>query len=485
MNEIRNLITDKKSLCLTLALSLLYCLPLVMADYDYLDDMGRNLRGYGWQHDGRFIATLLGKLWSLNGTIVSIYPFSLFLSVLVLGFTGYLLTAFFGIEQGHRLKWSSLLVATSPAFLGNIVFKFDCLPMALSLLVVVLPYAFYTTTRIRFLAASVTGVFLSLGLYQSSATVFFIAGSLFLIRELYKENWKGFFINFGLMAGSFLIAFLGYIGIISIWKLPVSGRAETIFGMPQFVELLTERNMCFLERLDLLMRSGWYAYFVYLFLFFCLLGLLYSLYIQKDFSKRTILVPAIVVIVLVDFWLISGINIIMKDSYWDFRTFCGLGFFLIVCMSFQQHLKGVWFRTGRFTVFLLVAFSFVLMAQFGKALKNQKEFQMYIAEQLNPYFKDGNVNKAGLIGTLTIAPKNRFIYSLYPVFENQLSSPIGKHSAWSKEALNTSGTLDAIEIINSDNMECDGELVEKAPYYHVRRIGSDTIIIDFNKTSCF
>jgi len=481
MNEIKNLISDKKSLYLTLGLSLLYCIPLVLADYDYLDDMGRSLWGYGWQHDGRFIATLLGELWSMNGKIVSIYPFSLFLSALILGFTGYLLAAYFDIEKGYRLKWSSLLLLTSPAFLGNLVFKFDCLPMALSLLTVVVPFVFYTS-RFKFVAGSVIGVFLSLGLYQAGATVFFIVGSLFLMRELGSGKWKAFFVNLGLMVASFLVAFLGHIGIIRLWNLPVSDRTETIFGMSGFINLIAERNKRFLERIVLLFRSGWYAYFVSLFLLFCFLGMAYYIYKQKKYTRLSLLVPSLIFIVVVDFWLISGVNIIMKDSYWDLRTFCGLGFFFMVCMYFQQYLKGVSAKIGRLALLSMVTFSFVLMAQFGSVLKRQKEFQSAVALHLDSYFRDGSVKRLGLIGTLTIAPANRFVYSLFPLFENHLSSPIGKYSAWSKEALNKFGIMDAVEIINSDNRECDGQLVEKTPYYDVRRVGTDTLLIDFNKS---
>lgn len=481
MNEIKNLLSDKKSLYITLLLSLLYCVPLALADYDYLDDMGRSLWGYGWQHDGRFLATLLGKLWSMNGKIVSIYPFSLFLSALILGFTGYLLAAYFDIEKGYRLKWSSLLLLTSPAFLGNLVFKFDCLPMALSLLAVVVPYVFYTS-RFRFAVASVLGVFLSLGLYQAGATVFFIVGSLFLIKELGFGKWRAFFVNLGLMVASFLIAFLGHISIIRIWNLPVSDRTETIFGMTGFINLIAERNKRFIERIALLLHSGWYAYLVSLFLIFCFLGMWYYFHKQKKHTRLSVLVPSLIFIMVVDFWLISGVNIIMKDSYWDFRTFCGLGFFLMVCMYFQQYLKGISARVGRLALFSIVAFSFVLVAQFGSVLKKQKEFQAAVALHLESYFRDGSVKKLGLIGTLTIAPANRFVYSLFPLFENQLSSPIGKYSAWSKEALNKFSIMDPVEIINSDQMECKGELVENTPYYHIRRVGSDTLIIDFNKS---
>ena len=189
IKELDFIFRGKKSLYITLILSVIYVIPLIIADYDYLDDYGRNLYGYGWQHDGRFIATLFAKLWSLNSANFSIFPFSTILSALILGFTGYILSYLFELEPNSKVKLSSLLIITMPTFLGNLVFKFDCLPMSLSLLVIVFPFLFYKST-LKFFIFSIMGIFISLGLYQSSATCYFIVGSLFLIQALLDTNWK-------------------------------------------------------------------------------------------------------------------------------------------------------------------------------------------------------------------------------------------------------------------------------------------------------
>src|SRR5690606_27740425 len=161
LEELNDLLRDKKSLYITLVLSVVYIIPLLIANYDYLDDYGRNLYGYGWQHDGRFISTVLSKIWSLNNANLSIFTFSLIISVLILGFTGYILTYLFKLEINRTIKLTSLLIITMPTFLGNLVFKFDCLPMSLSLLVIVFPFLFYNSS-LKFFILSVLGIFLSL-----------------------------------------------------------------------------------------------------------------------------------------------------------------------------------------------------------------------------------------------------------------------------------------------------------------------------------
>src|SRR5690606_38260104 len=132
---------------------------------------------------------------------------------------------------------------------------------------------------------------------------------------------------------------------------------------------------------------------------------------------------------------------------------------------------------SRVSTFFLLAFSFVLMAQFGRILTNQNQFQQAIVSDLTPYFKDESVKKLGMIGTLRIAPKNEFVYYKFPIFTNLLGSPIGQFSAWSKDALNINGMLSNVEIIATDDLVCKGELIEETRYYYIRKIDKETLII--------
>ncbi len=483
IKELAPLFEDKKSLYITLILSVVYIIPLVIADYDYLDDYGRNLYGYGWQHDGRFIATLFAKLWSLNSANFSIFPFSTILSALILGFTGYLLTHLFDIEKDRTIKWSSLLILTMPTFLGNLVFKFDCLPMSLSLLVIVFPFLFYKST-LKFFIFSILGIFISLGLYQSSATCYFIVGSLFLIQALLDTNWKLLFSRFFFFIASFLIAFLGYITIVKVGDLPVSNRTETILGTEHFFDLLIANNQIFLQRLDLLLFSGNYYYIVIFFILVSFMGILSYVYYNEKKIKKIIVLPLVILILVINVWFISSINIILKESYWDLRTFCGLGFLLINISFFQNYLKGYFVYLSSFASFLVIAFSFILMAQFGRILTNQNQFQQAVVHDLTPHFQDGSIKKIGFIGTLPIAPKNQFVYYKFPLFTNLLGSPIGQFSAWTKDALNINGMLTNVEVVSSDDFVCKGELIEATRYYHVRKVDNETLVIDFNKNAC-
>lgn len=483
IRDLNNLLQDKKSLSVTLVLSVLYVIPIMIADYDYLDDIGRNQFGYGWHHDGRFLSTLLGKIWSLNDAIVSIFPYSLIASALVLGFTGYILVSLLGIEKDRLVKWSSLFIITAPVYLGNLVFKFDCLPMSLSLLAVVFPYIFYDT-RVKFFIVSTVGVFISLGLYQASATVYLIAGSIFLIQGLINHEWKKFFIKTLVISASFLLAFVLYTLALKILKLEVS-RAEFIFGKSNMGSLLSYNNSLFFERIGIILRSGYYKYYVIAFCSISLLGLLYALFSAKDKLKYWYSFPMIIIIIAVNFWLISGVNIFLVNAGWDLRSFCGLGCFLVLCAAFNKHLKvAILEKLGRFSMAVLVFFSFILVAQFGKSLNYQTQFQNDFIAEIKPYVTEKPIKKIGMIGTLPVAPRSYYSRSIYPIFENLQSSHIGQFSYWAVPILNINGAFDNLEVLDTKDMVCNGELIKHSRFCNIRRVGDDTLILDFNKNEC-
>ena len=473
---------NQKSLYYTLVISILYIVPFLVANFTYLDDYGRDLHGYGWQHDGRFISTLLGKIWSLNNTIVSIFPFSLILSALVLGFSGFLLVVLLDIEKGKRLKWSSLLLLTSPFYLGNLVFKFDCLPMALSVLCIVLPFLFYEN-RIKFTIFSILGVFLSFGIYQATATAFIIIGIIFIIRNILNNNYKTILkdvLNIGFV---FIISYLMYDLVLRLFNLTTSGRDEIILFNPDFLLNLDNNNVIYFERLDGLLRTGNYKYFILFFILFTLLGTISNIY-KNNISFIIFKFSSVALAIVTCFYLIPSVNMLLKESYWDYRSFSGLGFILVFGMLLQNYLPNKIKAIGRVSCVILVLFSFILVAQFGRLLNNQTEYQRYFITELHTLIKNNPVKKIAFIGFLPYAPKNEFSYANFPIFENILGRAVSQFSAWNKPILNEYGRFSKIEFVTGEEFKCKGEMVEKAYYYDAKLVDSETLVIDFNRDSC-
>jgi len=482
IKELEPLLKNRKSLYVTLLISLVYIVPILIADFNYLDDYGRDLYGYGWQHDGRFIATFLGKLWSLNSTIVSIYPFSLILSALILGFTGYLVVSLLKIEDNKTLKWSSLLILTSPFFLGNIVFKYDCLPMAMSFLCVVFPFVFYNN-KVKFAISAFAGVFLAFGLYQPTATTFLILACAFIVQTLFKDNFKRLVQNGLIVISAFVFAYFVHILIVKFCNLPTSGRDELILFKSNFIENLLFNQTQYLERLLSLMNTGNYKYLSYFFIACTVLGVMFSV-VHKSIFKSIFSILLIFTLFIAAFYLIPSVNMLLKESYWDLRSFTGLGFIGVLAMFFQSFLPNKIQFFSRLSCGLIVAFSFILAAQFSRMLNNQTEYQRYFVTELNALLKNKPITKIAFIGLLPNAPKNEFAYHNFPIFQNLLGKPISQFSAWNKPILDQYGRFRNIDFINGEELKCKGILIEDAYLYHVKEINGTTLVIDFNKTTC-
>src|SRR5690606_1991298 len=103
---------------------------------------------------------------------------------------------------------------------------------------------------------------------------------------------------------------------IGILNLPMSNRTETILFQSNLFELLFKNYDIFLHRINIILKSGYYLFIIIFFLFICLMGFIVNLISSKQKNKLVIIIPCILLIVLVDFLLISSINILLKESYW-------------------------------------------------------------------------------------------------------------------------------------------------------------------------
>ncbi|EJT8150048.1 glucosyltransferase domain-containing protein, partial [Escherichia coli] len=165
-----------------LSLAILYVLPIIIANAYYIDDMGRVLSGYGWHEDGRIFATYIMQIMSFGSLISQMAPLSTILSALIMFVAGYLLSTY--LFEGDKLliKACSLLLLTSPFFLENISYKYDSIPMSLSVLLAITPYI--ARNKVSFFIFSATCLTLVFGLYQTSAMAYFAVLACFIVKDL-------------------------------------------------------------------------------------------------------------------------------------------------------------------------------------------------------------------------------------------------------------------------------------------------------------
>lgn len=361
-------------------ISVVYVLPLILAGTYYADDMGRSYRGHSWDGDGRFIANAIIDILSFGNGILSTFPYSLLISAIVFMMSGISL---------YKLLWNSdidsinrytvpLLLLTSPFLLENLSYRFDAIPMAISLFIVTVPFHFID--RKYFIPLSILCVFISLGLYQISSMLYVSIGILVLIERLVNKNEYiniklSAYIVFSFLAGyafySFVIAVSGYVlnrnGVLPI-------EIGSLF-------VVKDRIIKYFDNFNLLLKSGYYFVVIALSLSFIYSAIINA---RENVIKWSLMTSMF--FVLFSCLLITTMmpNIVINTAYITARTFIGFPLLLLAPLIYisasSTKLRGKF--VGAISI-VAIAYSFFLCSQYSTAIKQNEDFNNYVATALS------------------------------------------------------------------------------------------------------
>ncbi|WLD23444.1 glucosyltransferase domain-containing protein [Flavobacterium dauae] len=480
IKEFNELLKDKRSLNLTLIISVFYVLPLLIANVYYSDDHSRILFGHGWNHDARFVNNWITKITSFSNFTFSLYPYSLILSALVLGFTGYVLCEIWGIEKERKFKWSSLLLLISPFYLANLPYRYDVFFMSLSIFFMVVPFVFFFNKK-RFVTVSGICFFLTLGLFQPSVSIFFSLGIVYLYNYFEKNELKNLIISFLLMILSFAIGGLLYYLTKTVLNLGVNDyRMELILLQPGFKQVIIEKFLVFLEIWSLLYNNKFYYILLISFLLLPIISL-----IDLFFEKKTFfyIIKALIgrfLLILTALILILGPNLFIKAEYLPLRALPGLGAFMFSMVYFSRNIKGVFFRIFRILMMLNTIFCFNLMTQTSNALQFQKEYQEMFVYDLNSVVRTYHIKKMMFKGDISYARKSYKILEQFPFIKTIVLKEIGQNAWFSKDVISFSGLQETIEFIPYTELKKESELIFKSYVYNLYKIENGFFMIEFN-----
>ena len=176
-------------------------MPLIRANINYNDDMGRVRYGYRDFGFGRHVSNNLSILLHGSKNVSDISPFTTILAIIIMAIVSVLILKI--ILKEKKLKWyhivAALPIGMNPYFLECYSYKFDAPYMALSVLFAILPFVFYKNEKknknIPFIISSVIFTFLMASSYQSSAGIYpmitiILALTMFNNKEDKKEIFK-------------------------------------------------------------------------------------------------------------------------------------------------------------------------------------------------------------------------------------------------------------------------------------------------------
>jgi hypothetical protein len=169
--------------------TLLYVVPLILADYPYIDDNWRSLSaGMAWSEQGRLFTQLFYNLLTFSGAAPNIYPLPLLIAMLAMAWALTRLTFHYFPQPTLACCLVPLPLWYNPFFLQNLSYQYDGPAMALSLAAVIYAITFRHPSRSRQWLVPSLLIALALGLYQISLNVFLGLCCLELLRGV-NERW--------------------------------------------------------------------------------------------------------------------------------------------------------------------------------------------------------------------------------------------------------------------------------------------------------
>ena len=154
----------------------LFSMPIIRANYFYIDDLGRSLDGHtNWGAAGRPFASFVMEAINFNRwTTTDLAPLPQILAVIFLSMASAWSSIFYRLRSGFGILSVAFLVC-NPFFLENLSYRFDAFTMAIAVCLAMLPFGMALLfSGIPLYCGTVFAVFLSLNFYQPALNVFIV-----------------------------------------------------------------------------------------------------------------------------------------------------------------------------------------------------------------------------------------------------------------------------------------------------------------------
>lgn len=208
-----------------LVVFLVYCLSMLSiwrASFSYMDDLGRAIDGYDWSFEfNRYSSSILAHIFSVNMRLIDVSPWFQIIAVAILSVAS-LLVAYI-VSGWRKPKWpvviASMFIGLTPFMAGIMLYKFDSVCMAASMLFGLLPVAIWGKVNnknqrhkaLYFVFATICVLFV-LTSYQASCGIIIVAAIGAVAAELLRSSkirWnvvKTLLLKIGILVASCAIA---------------------------------------------------------------------------------------------------------------------------------------------------------------------------------------------------------------------------------------------------------------------------------------
>lgn len=463
-----------------MGMSLLYVLPVILADRPYIDDLGRSVLGYTWWGlNGRPLSDMVMIALSMGSPILDLSPLPMLLGISVMSLA---LAAYMDKAMHDRAAKEKLLVCfcflANPFLLECLSYKFDSLTMLLSAAILFVPFTIQARVSLAWIV-TVICLISSLSLYQASIGIFVIL--TFLECAFFVSSNKDIIKSALSRAIQFGLGYFLYTKIV----LPLSSGGNYVKNHSEFISLSNPDEL--LQNIDgiaNIVRSYLESLpklVIYLYALMAVACLALML-IDAIRSKQT--VKAIIIISMpFAAALFSVLHILLlKDAVIAPRVFISASAFLL--MNAMIICKGI--SGFRFSYTLLVPFifcSFSLSYAYGNALKQQKMMDENLIASLS--YDINNIDKKpsniSFIGVAPSAPQRDLAIKRMPIIKYLTPIYMRGDWVWGAKLLAYNGINLTLTPINGKAELCN--VVKRNGRYSIIESG-DGVIISFDPKVC-
>lgn len=489
-NENKNIDYEKKYTVVLLLFFLIYSFPIILADRFYIDDLGRALTGYtGWSTNGRPLAEMIMKLISFGEPLNDTSPLPLIIGLSVLS---YCLAKYSGsIFDGQYRKSvviSAFVFICNPFLLESLSYKFDSLPMLLSVASVIAIFNIKGKESFSFIVAILL-LISSMCFYQATIASFVSLTIIELIsKRINLEDIISLIKSVSKRVLQLIISYILYSKVISphfitgyynihhseIIQLNHGGLEHFVQNVKAFMALMGD----YFDSTPAFLTLAYVILFILSSALICKraqgLSIInkYINFLIFNFSALALFILSFIHLCILENPVVSPRVLI---SFSPFLMFISL----VISMAAKNQ------RLAFILIMPFIIFSCSYSYSYGNAMKSQKQFEYFIAgnivSRLSSFDK---IKTYSIIGAMPRSPisslyaeKHKLFYRLIPVY-------LRGNWMWGGTFLSHFGlNAKQVDFTGKPQEICKYEILDRNSFFEIRS-NSTLAYIVFQKNIC-
>lgn len=474
---VSELIGKKRMLLGMFFIYLISVYPIIRANFNYIDDMDRVMRGYsGWDNYSRYTSNFLSKLIHADSYLTDVSPLTQILAaVFIVLACGIVICRF--LEERSCI-WNAvplLMIGLNPYFMECISYKYDSPYMALSILVSVVPLIFAESNLLLYGGISAVCMILMCTTYQGASGIYPMV-SVLLCFELWnkKENRKALRL--------FLVSVLSYLAGLGFFKLFLMHNAEnmyasgSMFGIKEIIPGVVTQLFCYYKHVVTDFKMVWLLLTAFLAIGFVIKEVVCSR--QKKYYAILMSILCLCVLGV----LMFGLYPALQSPIYNPRAMYGYGVFVaLIGMEAASIKKEYLLKIGCICLtWCFFAFSFT----YGNALGEQKRYTDFRVQMVINDLNDlscmstDQVKKVKIMGNIGRSPVFKNMPVDYAMLDRLVPDTFSDYG-WGEYYFFEYFDIRNIERANDESME-SGEnewIVQKNTMYHEILTDGENVLI--------